>query len=276
MMNTTIKILLIITLVLFSAATLVAGGFWFGRNMGARISFFHPPAIFSQGEQGFYSGCASRPFGGRPAREFFRGPSSPGPVAPGRQGMMPWAFSPSGGATVEVPDMAEAREIFEEYLARWGNDDLALHEVMLFERNGYAIVTERSSGMGALELLLDYETMAVFPEYGPARMWNLKYGMMGRGMMRWGVTPSQPVNGTNSIEMPVSAVEAKDLAQEYLDQNTPGAIIAGEGMAFYGYFTFDYSQDGKPTGMLSVNGFNSQIWPHTWHGNFIDEWEAQE
>ena len=172
--------------------------------------------------------------------------------------------------------MAEAREIFEEYPTRWGNDDLALQEVMLFEQNGYAIVTERGSGMGALELLLDYETLAVYPEYGPARMWNLKYGMMGRGMMRWGATPSGPVAGTDSIEMPVSAQEAKDLAQEYLGQNMAGAIIAGDGMAFYGYYTFDYSRDGKPAGMLSVNGFSSQIWPHTWHGNFIEEWEAQE
>jgi len=275
-MNTTVKIILIVTLMLFASGTLVAGGFWFGRNMGARISFFHPPAFSPQGARGFSVGCAFRPFGGSPAREFFLGPSSPGQIAPRRRGMMPWPFSPSGGTEGEVPGMAEAREIFEEYLTRWGNDDLALEEVMLFDQNGYAIVTERGSGMGALELLLDYETLAVYPEYGPARMWNLKYGMMGRGMMRWGATPYQPVAGIDSIAMPVSAQKAKELGQGYLDQNMAGSIIAGNGMAFYGYYTFDFSRDGKPAGMLSVNGFSSQIWPHTWHGNFLEEWEAQE
>jgi len=275
-MNTTIKIILIVTLVLFAAGTLVAAGFWVGRNMNARMPFFRSPAFFPQGSQAFSGGCPFGPSTGWSAREFFRGPASPDQVAPERRGMMPWRFSSPSGSAAEAPGMAEAREIFEEYLVQWGNDDLVLHEVMLFEQNGYAIVTESGSGMGALELLLDYETRTVFQEYGPARMWNEKYGMMGRGMMRWGVSPSEPLAGTDSIEMPVSKPEARSLAQGYLDQNMVGAIIAGEGMAFYGYYTFDYSQDGEPAGMLSVNGFTGQIWPHTWHGDFLEEWEAQE
>lgn len=275
-MNTTIKIILIVTLVLFAAGTLVAGGFFIGRNMGTRMSFFRSPALSPQGPQAISGGCPFGPFTGWSARGLFREPASPGQVTRGRHGMMPWRFSSPNGSAAEAPGIAEAREIFEEYLVQWGNDDLVLHEVMLFEQNGYAIVTESSSGMGALELLLDYETRTVFQEYGPARMWNEKYGMMGRGMMRWSAYPSESLAGTDSIEMPVSKLEAMDLAQEYLDQNMADAIIAGEGMAFYGYYTFDYSQNGEPAGMLSVNGFTGQIWPHTWHGDFLEEWEAQE
>jgi len=31
--------------------------------------------------------------------------------------------------------------------------------------------------------------------------------------------------------------------------------------------------DGKMAGMLSVNGFSGDVWPHTWHGQFIEEAE---
>ena len=32
-------------------------------------------------------------------------------------------------------------------------------------------------------------------------------------------------------------------------------------------------KDGKIIGMLSVNGYNGQIFLHTWHGTFIQEVE---
>ena len=55
-------------------------------------------------------------------------------------------------------------------------------------------------------------------------------------------------------EMTVAEADARAAAQAYLDANIPGAFAADEGMAFYGYYTFDYSLDGKIVGMLSVNG----------------------
>ena len=42
----------------------------------------------------------------------------------------------------------------------------------------YAIVIERSTEIGAFELLVDPVNQSVFPEHGPNMMWNLKYGMM--------------------------------------------------------------------------------------------------
>jgi hypothetical protein len=35
-------------------------------------------------------------------------------------------------------------------------------------------------------------------------------------------------------------------------------------------YTIEILRDGRIAGMLSVNGFSSQIFPHTWQGNFID------
>ena len=55
---------------------------------------------------------------------------------------------------------------------------------MIFDNNAYARITEKSTGIGAMELLVDPASLVVFPEYGPNMMWNLKYGMMsGAGMM---------------------------------------------------------------------------------------------
>jgi hypothetical protein len=70
--------------------------------------------------------------------------------------------------------------------------------------------------------------------------------------------------------MPVSAAEALKTAQAYLDQNLPGAKTAADADTFYGYYTIDILRDSKGVGMLSVNGYTSQVFLHTWHGNFIE------
>ncbi len=277
-MNTTLKIVLIVTAVLFAAVALIAGGILVGRNLNARVAFFQHPLAFQQQPGSAFGGCQFGSFLGLTGKGTLRNPGTFGRFAPMQRGMMGRPFAYPSQAAPAPLSMEEARQIFEDYVIQTGIDDLALHEVMLFELNGYAIVTERSSGMGALELLLDYGTRSVFPEYGPARMWNMKYGMMGagrgRGMMGW-ASPSYNASVDADFNMPVSAEEASELAQAYLDQNLTGADIAAEGAIFYGYYSFDYIQDGTPAGMVSVNGFSGQVWPHTWHGAFLEEWEAE-
>ena len=51
-------------------------------------------------------------------------------------------------------------------------------------------------------------------------------------------------------------------------QDIVSPVIASQ---FYGYYTLDFSKDGKIVGMLSVNGYSGQIFLHTWHGTFIEE-----
>ncbi|HEY3290204.1 MAG TPA: hypothetical protein VGK87_08770, partial [Anaerolineae bacterium] len=67
-----------------------------------------------------------------------------------------------------------------------------------------------------------------------------------------------------------NAADALKAAQAYLDANLPGAKTAEDADTFYGYYTIEILRDGKVAGMLSVNGFTSQVFLHTWHGNFID------
>ena len=73
--------------------------------------------------------------------------------------------------------------------------------------------------------------------------------------------------------MSVSSEQAVEYAQKYLDSALSGTVAADDPMEFYGYYTLDFTRDGKVAGMLSVNGYTGQVFLHTWHGNFIEEAE---
>jgi len=160
------------------------------------------------------------------------------------------------GARLTIED-AQAR--LETYLA--GDSTLELAEIMEFEQNFYAVVLEKDTGRGAMELLVDPYSGSVYPEHGPNMMWNEKYGHMGG----WYATTGESL----------TLNEAKTAAQTALDEQVPGAEVEGMGIAFYGYFTFDYTVDGQIAGMLSVHN-NGQTWVHTWHGAFLSEVELAE
>ena len=100
----------------------------------------------------------------------------------------------------------------------------------------------------------------VMPEPGPNIMWNTKYGVMG-GMM--GVYRQSPTSN-----MTVTPGQAKAIAQQYLDTNFSGTS-AGDVDTFYGYYNVDVLSNGNTFGMLSVNGYNGQVWYHSWHGTYV-------
>lgn len=171
--------------------------------------------------------------------------------------------------------VAQATKAVEGYLKNLNNSDLELKEIMIFNNNAYARITEKSTGIGAMELLVDPTSLNVIPEYGPNMMWNLKYGGMGvsNGMMsgRNGMMGGLNTNSESaSSTMTVTPEKALALAQTYLDKEYPGYKTATDADPFYGYYTIDITKDGNVTGMLSVNGFNSQVFLHTWHGTFIE------
>jgi hypothetical protein len=163
---------------------------------------------------------------------------------------------------------------------------------MIFDNHAYLVIKEESTGLGAFELLVDPASKTAYPEHGPNMMWNLKYsglnhqfmmenngGMMGMmngsGMMNamvsgngWSRTNPADV----SAEMTVTAEQAMEYVQKYLDENVSGALATSP-IQFYGYYTLDFEKDGEVAGMLSVNGFSGQVFLHTWHGTFIEEAE---
>jgi hypothetical protein len=82
-------------------------------------------------------------------------------------------YPPSGQAS-PVTGIADARQRAQVFADRLG---LRLGEVMQFERNYYVKLVD-AKGAGATEVLVDAASGAVSLEYGPAMMWNTKYGMM--------------------------------------------------------------------------------------------------
>lgn len=190
------------------------------------------------------------------------GPSAPGGC--GAAGQAGGTAVLSGTLTIE-----QARQAVERYVAGLGDSNLAVDEVMEFEQNFYAIVKESDTNTGALEVLVDKRDGAVFPEMGPNMMWNGRYGMHSR-MMSGAVAPGGGVSETNTI----TADEAKEIAQRWLDANRPGVTVEDVD-PFYGYYTLHTMKGDQIEGMLSVHGTSGQVWYHTWHGRFIQMVEEE-
>src|SRR5574341_1731134 len=105
-----------------------------------------PPVVHAQP---FGPGCAS---GG------MMGPGMMGPgmmpngmMGPGMMGPGMW----SGGPATAVITLDQAMQAVNGCLQSLGNLDLEAEEVMEFQNNFYAIVEEKSTGMGAFELLVN-------------------------------------------------------------------------------------------------------------------------
>jgi hypothetical protein len=221
-------------------------------------------------------GTNQAPFGGMMGGYPYAGADISG-VGDVRGGMMGgWSVQglPSQSKTI---DLDGAQQAVETYLASANNPDLTLDEIMEFQYNFYAIVKEKSTGIGAFELLVDKSNGNVYPEMGPNMMWNTKYGMMsgygGRGMMggRSGgmMGRGNRANQVNPSNAPsVTVQQARTTAQQWLDQNQPGSSTETPD-TFYGYYTVHTLANGQPSGMLSVNAYTGQVWYHTWHGDFI-------
>ncbi len=170
-----------------------------------------------------------------------------------------------GTSTTGTPITIDAAiSAAKQYLASLGNTDLAIDEIEEYTQNFYVLVKEKSTGIGAFELLIDKYSGRITPEMGPNMMWNTKYGMMNNCMGF--------VTGTTTASLTVTVEQAKANAQQFLGANYPGTTVGGVD-TFYGYYHIDVLQNGQTYGMLSVNGYTGQVWFHTWHGSFIQEVE---
>ena len=175
----------------------------------------------------------------------------------GPGGMMGRAFNGGSGDI----GMDRATTIAQDTAASYSGGSLTADEVIKFSENYYASIRENGTGIGAFEILIDRSSGNVIREPGPDMMWNAKYSMMGRGMMGgFGVSGSRP--------MTVSAQQAQDVAQRWLDANQTGTSAKAPD-SFYGFYTVDFQRTGRLVGMLSVNGYTGQVWYHSWHGTFI-------
>ena len=192
----------------------------------------------------------------------------------GGSGLMGYGSAGSGEEVTSLDEALEAAEAYiEEYYPSQG---LEITEVMWFDNHFYAQTTEEDTGIGAFEILIDPQTGAIQPEYGPNMMWNEKYGMMGGGMGMMGSDMMGFETSSNIISKGVSPAEAGRLAQQFLDQHDSGLTVNEEVDAFYGYYTIHTLENEMVTGMLSVHDETGDVWPHTWHGEFLGMTEHQQ
>lgn len=188
-------------------------------------------------------------------------------------GMMGFASTGSG---TPVTDLVGAKRQARRFASRL---DLRVGEVMQFENNYYAELIE-SNGDRATEVLVDARTGAVWFEFGPAMMWNTRYGMMsGQGMMGGGSGSGWMMGGENRRDSTwapapatttpsVSAEEARTVATRWLTLEG-SKLRAGTADAFPGYYTVHVLQGNRIAGMLSVNAYTGAVWYHWWHGPFL-------
>jgi hypothetical protein len=281
-MNKTITITLIVIGSLIFVALVFGAGLWFGRSAFG-FPAFGPAGMLNYASAGSTEACTAGFAKNRPGSMMGWGQetdlTSCGSLDNSYNRM--GALSPMGlfgaanSASAAPLTVDQTTQAVEAYLQDINNPDLEISEIMIFDNNAYAIVIEKSTGIGAMELLVDPATLAVYPEYGPNMMWNLKYGHMrtGGGMMggfRGRMGGLALNNADAAAEMTVSPEQALTIAQDYMDGQFPGYQVAEEAEPFYGYYTMDFMKDGQPIGMLSVNGFSGQVFLHTWHGTFIE------
>jgi hypothetical protein len=171
-----------------------------------------------------------------------------------------WGYYIAPNGTAETLDQAVID--MQNYVVSLGNPNLKLTEVEEYSLNFYGAVQEKSTGIHAFQILEDKFGGTVDPEMGPNMMWNTKYSLMPRMMGGfWFGSPSTAMN--------VTVEQARANANEFFKGYLPGATLEAAIDTYYGYFNMDVLQNGKTSGMLSVNGYTGAVWYHTWHGEFI-------
>jgi hypothetical protein len=197
---------------------------------------------------------------GVPATGFMPGMRNDGQIGP-LQGMRNRMQPGSGQGTTQIT-LDQAVQSVQTYASGLGAN-FQVAQVLQFRNGFYAVITEKNTGRGALEVLIDPYRGMVLRETGPSLEWNLKYGR--------GNNSSAPA-GDNSVTID----QARTAAQNFLDTAHAGAQLNEGGVAFYGYYTFEYSIDGKTAGVISVNGTTQQVWEPVGLGAFVAEKELTQ
>jgi len=206
----------------------------------------------------------------------------------GMDGMMGGRAYQSQKSEGEKLDIDTLTQKVETYIAAY-DENLAIGDVFIFDDSEYyCSIIEADTGMGAMELLVDPYTGYVFPEYGPNMMWNLKYGshndrgmmgggmMNGRGMMGYDQEDYFDIDRNYDGANDLSADEAYNEASDYLSRYEDSLSVGEDYHEFYGYFTYHVLKEGVAVGMLSVNGFNGDVWYHDWHGELLEIIDSHE
>ena len=250
-MNDTVKILLLTGAGVAFILIFIGGGFLLGKFTSIN---FQPQLVRDVQWQRF------REWGCNHYSPVFKG------MRPG--GMMGYGFQEDlyGG---DILSLEETELIVQEWLGNLDDKYLEIAEMMIFDNHAYVMIQEKSTGIGAMEILVDPVTLSVYPEHGANMMWNLKYSPMGSNHS-WAWADPTKTTQDDIDNMPISPEEAVSAAQRYLDKYSPGTEADNHAIPFYGYYTLHILEDDQVIGMLSVNGYSAEVLFHSWHGKLLE------
>ena len=178
----------------------------------------------------------------------------------GPEGMGPWGDDLE--ETGERITTDQALSLAQDY-ATGRSENLRVARIYEFENAYYAVVEETDTGMGAFQLIIQPVSGNVRFESGAGMMWNTKYGR--RAMMDVEIPE-------NTLTMEAAAAQA----QQVLKEESADLSIDPAGVAFHGYYTYEYQVEGKTAGLISVNAEDGDYWFHNWLGNFISREDVPE
>ena len=95
----------------------------------------------------------------------------------------------------------KAIKIAADYLVSLNTQDLVIDEFEEYSHNFYVSLIEKSTGIGAIEIIIDRHSGSLQPE-PQSMMWNSKYGIMG---------------DSQKAEMTVTPGQALKIAQDFLN-----------------------------------------------------------
>ena len=171
----------------------------------------------------------------------------------GPEGMMP--REDDFEVTGERITLDQALTLAQDYADEYG-ENLRVARIYEFKSLFYAVVEETDTEMGAFQLIIQPVSGNVRMDTGPCAVWNTMYGKRAA---------RNGESAANTLTMEAAAEKAK---QALADRSIDG-IIDPQGIAFYGYYTFEYSVEGEIAGLISVNAEDGDYWFHNWLGDFI-------
>ena len=163
---------------------------------------------------------------------------------------------PPSGQSSPVTGLADAKQRAQAFADRLG---LQAGEVMQFERNYYVKLVD-AKGAGATEVLVDPASGAVSLEYGPAMMWNTKYGMMSG---RFGAGTMGAMMGRYGMQMMNGAGGMMGRSGGMMGGGSGGGMMGGSGGGMMGGTTTAPAtpvQPATPTVTLEKAHTLAQAW----------------
>jgi hypothetical protein len=152
--------------------------------------------------------------------------------------------------------LVDPQRVLESFLADL-NPELKGGTIVDFGKEYYAEAVEKTTGVGAYEVIINRNTGAVYPAKGVNVDWNLKYSTVGTAVTLQDEIADPP-------RSTISKAKAVEIAGQYLAEEQIELSLDDNARQFYGYYSLTALDAGKPVGILSVNGFNGRVVYRAW------------